>query len=93
MPVIATEIEPHGVTRIFFDCSPADIDPREVVRLARVIEQSEATALPDPERQPRATRDRKSSPDRRPLLARVASILTMRACTIMKRPHRAAPAT
>jgi hypothetical protein len=44
MSVIAAEAEPHGVTRIFFDCRPVDPDPREIVRIARTIEQSEAAA-------------------------------------------------
>jgi hypothetical protein len=88
MSVIAIESEPNGVTRIFFDCSPADLDPREVVRLARVIEQSDAPASTEPGRRSRATRDIKATSDRRPVLARIASILTMRVCTITKRPRR-----
>jgi hypothetical protein len=32
------------VTRIHFDCRPADPDPRDRVRIARVIEQSQAVA-------------------------------------------------
>jgi hypothetical protein len=44
MSVIAAETEASGVTRIYFDCRPADPDPRDRVRIARVIEQSQAVA-------------------------------------------------
>jgi hypothetical protein len=44
MSLIATGIEPHGVTRIFFDCRPADPDRRDEVRIARAVEQAAASA-------------------------------------------------
>jgi hypothetical protein len=53
MAVIATKIEPHRVTRIFFDCRPADPDPREIVRVARAMTEA-AEASPHPEGLPRA---------------------------------------
>jgi hypothetical protein len=54
MPVIATEIEPHGVTRIFLDCRPAAPDPHDEARIARAIARAQAAATADPERLPRA---------------------------------------
>jgi hypothetical protein len=82
MSVIAAEAEPRGVTRIFFDCLPTDPDPRDRVRIARVIEQSEVVAaeelqVPPP---PRLTH-------RLAALARGAAILTIRACPMVKRPR------
>ena len=40
MSVIATLVEPHGVTRIFFDCRDAPPDPADQQRIAQAIEQS-----------------------------------------------------
>ena len=54
MSVIAAETEACGVTRIYFDCRPADPDPRDGVRIARVIEQSQAVAAAEPQDRPRA---------------------------------------
>jgi hypothetical protein len=44
MSVIATLVEPRGVTRIFFDCRDAPPDPADQQRIARAIEQSLAIA-------------------------------------------------
>jgi hypothetical protein len=54
MAVIATGIEPHGVTRIFFDCRPAAPDPRDAVRIADAIAQTAAKASAEPTELPRA---------------------------------------
>jgi hypothetical protein len=54
MPVIAICTEPDGATRIFFDCSPVDPDPRDAVRIARVIAQAQPTLLFDPQELPHA---------------------------------------
>lgn len=54
MSVIAAETEACGVTRIYFDCRPADPDPRDRVRIARVIEQSQAAASAELQERPRA---------------------------------------
>jgi hypothetical protein len=54
MSVIATCIEPHGVTRIFFDCVPADPDPRDVVRISDAITRTAATTKAAPTELPRA---------------------------------------
>ena len=48
MSVIATGVEPHGVTRIFFDCRPADTDRHDEVSIAREIEQAAAAAKAEP---------------------------------------------
>jgi hypothetical protein len=40
MPVIATLIEPHGVTRVFFDCRNAKPDPDDQRRVEEAIESS-----------------------------------------------------
>ena len=83
MSVIATEAGPHGVTRIFFDCLPRDPDPRDRVRIARVIEESEATAAAELQGPPPRPLTRRLAA----ALARSAAILTIRACPIAKRPH------
>ncbi len=53
MSVIATGIEPRGVTRIFFDCRPADPDPRDEVRIADAIAQTAAKVSEEPKVVPR----------------------------------------
>lgn len=45
MALIATLIEPHGVTRILFDCRNAAAKPTDLERIARAIDQS--TTAPD----------------------------------------------
>ena len=40
MSVIATLIEPHRVTRIFFDCRNARADPADQQRVEQAIEAS-----------------------------------------------------
>jgi hypothetical protein len=84
MSVIATETEPHGVTRIFFDCVPADPDPRERVRVARAIEQSEAAAAAELQVPP----PRRLTHRLAAALARGAAILTIRACPSAQRAQR-----
>jgi hypothetical protein len=54
MSVIATVAEPHGVTRIFFDCRPADPDPRDEVRISDVIARTAAMATAEPKELPKA---------------------------------------
>jgi hypothetical protein len=44
MPVISTVVEPHRVTRIFFDCSDAPLDTADQQRIERAIERSIALA-------------------------------------------------
>ena len=44
MPVISTLVEPHRVTRIFFDCRDASPDPADQQRIERAIERSVALA-------------------------------------------------
>ena len=44
MSVLATSIEPHRVTRIFFDCRDAPHEPSDLRRIQRAIEQSIAQA-------------------------------------------------
>jgi hypothetical protein len=40
MPVIVTAIEPHRVTRIFFDCRDAPPEPLDLRRIEQSVEQS-----------------------------------------------------
>jgi hypothetical protein len=47
MSVIATLVEPHGVTRIFFDCRDTPPDPADQQRITQVIEQSMVMAQAD----------------------------------------------
>jgi hypothetical protein len=42
MAVISTLIEPHRVTRVFFDCRDAAPDPADQRRVERAIELSNA---------------------------------------------------
>ena len=44
MPVISTLVEPHCVTRIFFDCRDAPPDPADRQRIEQAIERSVALA-------------------------------------------------
>jgi hypothetical protein len=44
MPVISTLVEPHCVTRIFFDCRDASPDPADRQRIEQAIERSVALA-------------------------------------------------
>jgi hypothetical protein len=44
VPVISTSIEPHRVTRVFFDCLNAAPDPADQRRIEQAIERS--IALP-----------------------------------------------
>jgi hypothetical protein len=44
MPVISTLVEPHCVTRIFFDCRDASPDPADQQRIEQAIERSVALA-------------------------------------------------
>ena len=44
MSVIATSIEPHRVTRIFFDCRDAPPERLDLRRIERSVEQSIAMA-------------------------------------------------
>ncbi|MGC1413014.1 MAG: hypothetical protein WA864_29215 [Acetobacteraceae bacterium] len=47
MSVIATLIEPHRVTRIFFDCRNAHADPADQRRVEQAIEASVAQGQAD----------------------------------------------
>jgi hypothetical protein len=47
MSVIATLIEPHRVTRIFFDCRNARADPADQRRVEQAIEASVAQGQAD----------------------------------------------
>jgi hypothetical protein len=47
MSVIATQIEPHRVTRIFFDCRNARADPADQRRVEQAIEASVAQGQAD----------------------------------------------
>ena len=47
MSVIAIEIEPHRATRVFFDCSNTEVDPRDHRRIELAIEHSIAVAEPE----------------------------------------------
>jgi hypothetical protein len=47
MSVIATLIEPHRVTRIFFDCRNARADPADQQRVEQAIEASVAQGQAD----------------------------------------------
>jgi hypothetical protein len=47
MSVIAALIEPHRVTRVFFDCRDAAPDPSDQRRIQHAIEQSMALAQDD----------------------------------------------
>ncbi|HSZ88602.1 MAG TPA: hypothetical protein VK822_04415 [Acetobacteraceae bacterium] len=47
MSVIATLIEPHRVTRIFFDCRNARADPADQQRVEQAIEASIAQGEAD----------------------------------------------
>jgi hypothetical protein len=40
MPVISTLVEPHRVTRIFFDCRDAPADPADQQRIEQAIQRS-----------------------------------------------------
>jgi len=44
MPVIATSIEPHRVTRIFFDCRNVPPELLDLRRIEQSVEQSIAMA-------------------------------------------------
>jgi hypothetical protein len=44
VPVISTSIEPHRVTRVFFDCLNTAPDPADQRRIEQAIERS--IALP-----------------------------------------------
>ena len=44
MPVISTLVEPHRVTRIFFDCRDVAPDPADRLRIEQAIERSIALA-------------------------------------------------
>jgi hypothetical protein len=44
MSVMATLIEPHRVTRVFFDCRDARPDPADRWRIEQAIERSVALA-------------------------------------------------
>jgi hypothetical protein len=44
MPVISTLVEPHCVTRIFFDCRDAPPDPADRQHIEQAIERSVALA-------------------------------------------------
>jgi hypothetical protein len=55
MSVIAADTEPHGVTRIFFDCGLADADHSDEVRIACAVAQAAAEASAEPKEEiPRA---------------------------------------
>jgi hypothetical protein len=47
MSVISTLIEPHRVTRIFFDCRSARADPADQQRVEQAIEASIAQGEAD----------------------------------------------
>jgi hypothetical protein len=47
MPMIATQIEPRRVTRIFFDCRDAVADPADQRRIERAIGASIALGQGD----------------------------------------------
>jgi hypothetical protein len=47
MPLIATVIRPHGLTRMFFDCRDTDPDPRDQQRIERAIEAAAALGRTD----------------------------------------------
>ena len=44
MPLIGVGIEPHGVTRIFFDCRPVVSDCREETAIRGALERAADTA-------------------------------------------------
>jgi hypothetical protein len=45
VPVISTSIEPHRVTRVFFDCRAVVPNPADLRRIEQAIERS--IALPE----------------------------------------------
>jgi bacillopeptidase F (M6 metalloprotease family) len=47
MSVIAIQNEPHRVTRMFFDCCDAAVDPMDQRRIAAAIEHSIDLAAPE----------------------------------------------
>ncbi len=47
MSMIAALIEPHGVTRVFFDCLDAEPDPTDRRRIEQAIAHSIALAQAD----------------------------------------------
>jgi hypothetical protein len=49
MPMIATQIEPRRVTRIFFDCRDAVADPKDQRHIEQAIEVSLALGRDDPD--------------------------------------------
>ena len=51
MSVISTLIEPHRVTRVFFDCRDGAPDPRDQRRIERAIERSVALPQTDDDAQ------------------------------------------
>jgi len=46
MSVIAVQIQPHGATRVFFDCCATAADPLDMRRIEQAIEHSLALAGP-----------------------------------------------
>ena len=44
MPMIAVQIEPHGATRVFFDCRDVAADPMDERHITLAIEHSLALA-------------------------------------------------
>ena len=51
MSVISTLIEPHRVTRVFFDCRDGTPDPQDQRRIERAIERSVALPQTDDDAQ------------------------------------------
>ena len=51
MSVISTLIEPHRVTRVFFDCRDGAPDPQDQRRIERAIERSAALPQTDDDAQ------------------------------------------
>ncbi len=52
MSVISTLIEPHRVTRVFFDCRDAAPDPVDLRRIEQAIQRSFALPQSDDDIQP-----------------------------------------
>jgi hypothetical protein len=52
MAMIATLIEPHRVTRVFFDCRDAAPDPADKRRIEQAIERSFALPQSDDDKLP-----------------------------------------
>jgi hypothetical protein len=81
--VIATVIEPHRVTRVFFDCRDAIPDPADRRLIELTVERSIALAESDDDAQETLALGRVtgSSPAPVPSHATVLSVVTPSLCT------------